>query len=217
MIDSISFAPRDECTPSFGEHLLELFEAWGIPSAFVDEGLQGVSQSFAARQDIDGTTFVWFHFLCKTLAIVNDQIVHINSPEDEETSGLTLRRTAQSQPQANFSWIKPGFVLKIQGQDATSLTATRTSSSDSNDTLASVSVQPTVELFCFGAPTTFLNRFRTLAHMATCEELIRDPYARLEVAFEEMYKVLDYTGWNLGDVFGTMETVWQLPQRTKSC
>lgn len=203
--------------PSSGENLLELFEAWRIPSAFVDEGLQGVSQSFAARQDVDGTTFVWFHFLCKTLAIEKGQIVHINNPEDEETSELMARRTAQSLPQANFSWIKPGFVLKIRGKDDTSPTVTRTSSSDSDNTLAPVPIEPKVELFCFGAPTTFQNRFRTLINIATYEDLVLDPYILLEVALEEMYKVLDCTGWNLGDVFGPMETVWHLIQHRIRC
>jgi hypothetical protein len=217
VIDWTSFAPPDIPTTSYGESLLEFLEEWRIPSAFIDEGLQGVSQSFAAREDADGTTFVWFHFLCKTLAIVDKKIVHINSPQDEETSGLKIRHMAQSQPHANFSWIKPGFVLKIREQNATSPKATRKSSSHSDDTLEPTPVQPIVELFCFGAPNTFQNRFRTLIDTATCEDLVRDPYVLLEVAFEEMYKVLDWTGWNLGDIFGPMETVWDLFWHRNSC
>lgn len=159
---------------------------------------------------------MWFHFLCKTLAIVDKKIVHL-SGEDEDTSGLGMRQTAQSQPQANFSWIKPGFVLKIREQNATPPRAARTFSSNSDDTLSSTRAPPVVELFCFGVPASFQNRFRALIDMAKCEDLIRDPYALLEVAFEEMYKVLDWTGWNLGDIFGTMETVWNLLWYEDSC
>ncbi|EUC29506.1 hypothetical protein COCCADRAFT_106345 [Bipolaris zeicola 26-R-13] len=201
----VIFAPPDNPTGNYGENLLEFLEEWGIPSAFVDEGLQGVSQSFAAREDVDGTTFVWFHFLCKTLAIVDKKIVHL-SGEEEDTSGLGMRQKAQSQAQANFSWIKPGFVLKIREQNATTPKAARTSSSGSDGTLSPTTASPVVELFCFGVPASFQSRFRALIDMAKCEDLIRDPYALLEVAFEEMYKVLDWTGWNLGDIFGKMET-----------
>lgn len=217
MTDPVSFGPRDEPTPNYGEGLFELFEACGIPSAFVDEGLQQCSQSFAARQDVDGTTYVWFHLLCKTLAIVDGRIVHIRDPQDEPTSDQDLREMAQRQRHANFSWVKPGFVLKIRPQKAASPKARRTSTSGSDDTLTAVVATPRVELFCFGAPATFLNRFRTLIETATYDDIIGDPYFLLEVAFEEMYKVLDMTAWNLADIFGLIETVCGLLQQRSIC
>lgn len=155
--------------------------------------------------------FVWFHFLCKTLAIVDSKIVHIRGPEDEEASEMELRNMAQGQSHANFGWIKPGFVLKIRKQSSKSGQPTRTSTSDSDDTLTSIPALPVVELFCFGAPITFQSRFRALIGMATCDDLVRDPYILLEMTFEEMYKVLDWTSWNVSDIFGPTETVWDVP------
>ncbi|KAF2826166.1 hypothetical protein CC86DRAFT_370248 [Ophiobolus disseminans] len=61
-------------------------------------------------------------------------------------------------------------------------------------------------MFCFGAPATLRDRFRKLKDTASCDELMQDPYVFLEVVFDELYKVLDRTGWAISDIFGKIET-----------
>jgi Mg2+ and Co2+ transporter CorA len=36
--------------------------------------------------------------------------------------------------------------------------------------------------------------------------LLNDPYVLLEIVFEEMYKILDWTAWAIADTFGPLET-----------
>ena len=201
-----SFAPRDVPTPG-AESLLELFETCSIPSAFVDESLRGVSQSFAAREDADGTTWIWFHLLCKTLAVVENKIVPDNGPAEVESKQAKCSQSAPAQSQANFSWIKPGIVLKIRKQSDTPPTPVRTSTSDSDTTLAPTSTQARVELICFGAPSTLRDRIRALTKTTPCQALLDDPHMLLELVFEEMYKILDWTTWAVSDTFGPLETV----------
>ncbi|RMZ67226.1 corA-like mg2+ transporter domain-containing [Pyrenophora seminiperda CCB06] len=203
----VIFAPRDIPAPNCTEGLIELFDACGIPSAFIDESLQGVSQSFAARDDVDGTKFVWFHFLCKTLAVVDNQIVHIENCQDDGSSETDVRRMAQSQSQANFSWMKPGIVLKIWRPQATDQKPVHTSTSNGEKTQTASGAETRVDLFCFGAPSTLHQRFQTLLVTAKCGDILDDPYLLLDVVFEEMYKVLDGTVWAVADIFGLSETV----------
>jgi hypothetical protein len=187
--------------------LIRLFEKFGIPSAFVTESLQGVSQSFAAQKDIDGTTYVWFHFLCKTVEVVDGRIVHQEAVAVAQDDNGQARTQKQNQSQASFTWLKPGFVLRLRDQPRppTSLNRTRTSSSDV--TMAAASAESKVELFCFGAPASLVERFRKLKNVAICDDLVQDPYVLLEVVLEEMYKVLDQSGWTVSQIFREMETV----------
>ncbi|KAH7392943.1 hypothetical protein BKA66DRAFT_547318 [Pyrenochaeta sp. MPI-SDFR-AT-0127] len=202
----VIFAPQDIPTPDTVEGFGELFEKCRIPSAFIDESVQGVSQSFAAQKDVDGTIYVWFHFLCKDLAISNNKIVHIQDPEEAKDNKNKKRIEAQGQTHANFTWLKPGFVLKIRDQRGSSPKPNRTRTSSSDSTLTVASAQAKVELFCFGAPVTIGDRFRKLMNIASCDDLVQNPYVFLEVILEEMYKVIDRTGWAISDVFGTVET-----------
>lgn len=194
-------------SPGTVEGFYELFEKCGIPSAFIEEGLLGVSQSFAAQKDVDGTTYVWFHFLCKDIAVMNHQIVHLPIPGDIKNKDYKERLEAQSQSQANFTWLKPGFVLKIKDHTARSPRPTRTNTASSGKTLILPSTHAKVELFCFGAPMALGDRLRKLKTNSTCEDLLQDPYVFLEIVMEEMYKVMDHTGWAISDIFGAIETV----------
>ncbi|KAF2855237.1 hypothetical protein T440DRAFT_486207 [Plenodomus tracheiphilus IPT5] len=198
----IVFAPRDEPHPSTVEGLVNLFERCEIPSAFVNESLQGISQSFGAYHDADGAACVWFHILCKDLAVDQNRIVH---PQDNAHNPDESRIAAQRQSHANFTWLKPGFVLKTR--DPGTPRPLKTSPSTSDVTLSTPSGKAQVELFCFGAPTTFRDRFRKLITTTTSEDLIEDPYILLDIVFEEMYKVLDRTAWVVGNIFGGIETV----------
>lgn len=187
--------------------MLRLFEHSKIPSAFIAESSQDVSQSFAAQKDIDGTLYIWFHFLCKTVSVKGNRIVHQREAMQDSTAIDRLRIRAQDQSQADFTWLKPGFVLKVKKQPSLPRMPIRTRTSSSDATMAPVSVEPSVELLCFGAPESLGDRFRKLARVAICDDILQDPYVLLEVVLEEMYKVLDRTGWDISHIFGDIEKV----------
>jgi hypothetical protein len=65
-------------------------------------------------------------------------------------------------------------------------------------------------LYCFGAPDTLHGRFQALATKATHDDLQQDPYLLLNIVFEEMFKVMDHTGWAIADTFGPIERVCKL-------
>jgi len=203
--DHHRIAPRDTPTPG-ADALVELFDSCGIPSAFVDESLRDVSQSFAAREDADGTTWIWFHLLCKTLAVIDNKIAPGPGFVEAEGKEAKSRQAARAQSQANFSWIKTGIVLKIRKQSDDPPQPVRTSSSDSDKTLAPTPTKAAVELICFGAPSTLRDRIRALTKTTSCEALLEDPHMLLELVFEEMYKLLDWTAWAVSDTFGPLET-----------
>ncbi|KAI4604987.1 hypothetical protein J4E80_010818 [Alternaria sp. BMP 0032] len=205
-VPDLELAPRDTPTPG-ADALVELFDSCSIPSAFVDEGLRDVSQSFAAREDADGTTWIWFHLLCKTLAVIDNKIAPGPGFAEVEGKQAKSRQAAQAQSQANFSWIKTGIVLKIRKQSDDPPPPVRTSSSDSDKTLAPTPTKAAVELICFGAPSTLRDRLRALTKTTSCEALLEDPHMLLELVFEEMWKLLDWTAWAVSDTFGPLETV----------
>jgi hypothetical protein len=193
------------------EGLSELFEKCGIPSAFIEESLQGVSQSFAVQEDLDGTTFIWFHLLCKTLATTKNPQEPTQGDQDIVTGEAEPQYDAPSQSQADFTWLKTGCVLKLRREQAASpQEPTRTQSSSSQDTLTTTSKWPSVDLFCFGAPHTLRSRFQALAATATHGDLQQDPYLLLDMVFEELFRVMDHTGWAVADIFGHIETVCKL-------
>jgi hypothetical protein len=204
--DSKSFAPQDVPNPATIDGMCELFDIFGIPSSFIEEGLQGVSQSFSAQKDTDAT-YIWFHMLSKTCQISDGHIVHVSGQEDSNNHQQEDRLRAQRQSQADFTWLKPGFVLKIRNQSSSPLLPSRSTTSSSESTLHSTSAQPEVEMFCFGAPVAIRDRFQRLKQTATCEELLLDPYVFLEIIISEMYKGMDQTGWMIANIFGKIETV----------
>jgi hypothetical protein len=176
--------------------ICELFETCQIPSAFVAESLQDVSQSFSAQKDSE-TTCVFFHLLVKDVAISDGRIVDMGGPETDAM--------AEGQSQANFTWLKPGFVFRLRNEPNLTHPPSRTTTSSSEDTLTSTTSQPVVEMFCFGAPVTLRDRFQKLKDTATCEDLLLDPYVLLEVVLGEMHKVMDRTAWAISDIFGKLE------------
>jgi hypothetical protein len=205
--DCCRFAPQDKPSSECTSGLIQLFEKFDIPSAFIAESLQGISQSFAAQKDIDGTTYVWFHFLCKTVSVIGERIVHQQNPQAGNSYDSEAPSDARNQSHADFTWLKPGFVLKVRKQQGPPLLRSRTRTSSSDATMAGTSADSKVELFCFGAPASLGDRFRKLKQVAICDDLMQDPYVLLEVVMEEMYKVLDQTAWTVSRVFGNMETV----------
>ena len=206
LTDKRSFAPQDVPNSATVDGMCELFERHKIPSAFIAEGLQSVSQSFAARSGLDAT-YIWFHFLCKDIAMLDGQIVHIPGPGVGEDGQHRVHLQDRSQKQENFTWLKPGFVLRIQHRPSSPPLPSRTTTSSSESTLLPTTVQPEVEMFCFGTPVTLRDRFRKLKTTASCDDLMQDPYILLEIVLEEMYKVMDRTGWTISDIFGRIEKV----------
>jgi hypothetical protein len=186
--------------------MCDLFEKCKIPSAFVEEGLQGVSQSFFAQKVADSTC-IFTHVLMKDVVISDGRIV--NDWGREQVAERTQDAHSLSQSQANFSWLKAGFVLRIQDQKSSlpMPMSSRARTSSSQSTLISASMHPIVEMFCFGAPVTVRARLQKLKACATCEDILLDPYVLLEVVFGEMFKVMDQTGWAISDIFGKVEKV----------
>ena len=139
--------------------------------------------------------------------VEGDRIVHQQEATRDSTRLDRRHINAEDQSQADFSWLKPGFVLKVKKQPSLPRMPSRTRTSSSDATMAPASVEPSVKLFCFGAPRSLGDRFRKLASVAICDDIVQDPNILLEVVLEEMYKVLDRTGWDISRVFGDIETV----------
>ncbi|KAH7411825.1 hypothetical protein DE146DRAFT_771464, partial [Phaeosphaeria sp. MPI-PUGE-AT-0046c] len=194
----VLFAPPDTPMPACIDGMVELFEKHQIPSAFVAESLQHVSQSFSVQNDLD-TTNVFFHLLVKDIAVSKGQIV-------ESRTGGESHAERKIRSQANFNWLKPGFVLRIRNERPSSPPQpSRATTSSSDITLTARSAQPAVELFCFGAPGSLGERFQRLKDVITREEILLDPYILLEIVLDEMCKVMDRTAWNVAEVFGNIE------------
>jgi len=187
-----SFVPQDVPRPKHAKLLIEIFTYYNIPGAFVAEGLQDVSQSFGVRQDDDGTEFVWFHLPMKDVALSKDGHSIV------DPSNIL-------QSQANFDWIKPGFVLKIENPSA-ALSQQGQSNNNQNATTLAPRITR-VTLLCFGAPSLLYERLIRLRDVTTAEDLKADPYILLDKALEVMFKLMDKVGWTLADVFGNIETV----------
>jgi hypothetical protein len=194
--DKKRFAPQDVPNPSTVNGLCELFDKFKIPSAFVAESLQGVSQSFSAQKDAEAT-YVFFHLLVKDVAILDGRIVE----------GLKQVVNGQRQSQANFTWLKPGFVLRIRNEANLLHPPSGTTTLSNESMLTSTAAQPMVEMFCFGAPVTVRDRFQKLKDTATGKDLLLDPYVLLEIVLGEMYKVMDQKAWAIADIFGKIEKV----------
>jgi hypothetical protein len=202
--DTSRCAPRDEPSPSTVDGMCELFEKCEIPSAFIREGLQGVSQSFSAQKNADSTC-IFSHVLMKDVAISHGRIV--NDEGWERRQERTQVAPPQPQSHANFSWLKTGFVLKIRNNSNVPPIPNRARTSSSQSTLVSNQVRPKVEMLCFGAPVIIRNRLQKLKDCGTCEDILLDPYVLLEMVLGEMFTVMDQTGWALSDIFGKIEKV----------
>ncbi|KAJ4987546.1 hypothetical protein SVAN01_07003 [Stagonosporopsis vannaccii] len=196
----VIFAPRDVPAPETAQGLVRLFEKFQIPSAFIAESTQDISRSFAAQVDIDGTMYVWLHFLCKTFSIKGNRV---GGPW--QSRGDIDDANILDQTQEDYDWLKPGCVLKIRKQHMPPQPPARSRTSSSDATIFAAQAEPMVEFICFGAPSTIGDQFRKLKDIAICDDLVQDPYVLLEVVFEGMYKVLDATGWAISSVFGQIE------------
>lgn len=105
-----------------------------------------------------------------------------------------------TQSQGNFTWVKAGFVLKLEDPS-------EASSSSGGSAPASTRGAKKVTLLCFGVPGTLYDHLKRLREVTRGEIIGLNPYILLEIVFEELYKVLDKIGWSVSDVFGYDETV----------
>ena len=105
-----------------------------------------------------------------------------------------------TQSQGNFTWVKAGFVLKLED-------LSRASSSSGGGALASAPGAKQVTLLCFGAPGPLYDHLKRLRKATSCDTIGLNPYILLDVVFEELYKVLDNIGWSVSNVFSYDETV----------
>lgn len=179
--------------------MIELFTRFGVPGAFVAEGLQGVSQSFGTRRKERRTEYIWFHLLSKDVAATPPQAElqgHPKLPADkasfvgEEGAGLPSVLYNEDFNQANYSWMKPGIVFKIDHDEEIPANGART-----------------ITLLLFAAPVPFWERFHSLIGTHTADELLKDPFMLLEIVFDEMHKLMDRVSWHVSGVFRTIEQV----------
>ena len=198
--------------------MMTLFQKASVPGAFVAETLRGISQSFGAQTDLDGTDYAWFHLLAKDVAVerINGElrIVEGRPRARGHNSSAVLLEAPEApyapkiaQSQANFMWMKPGFVLKIQKDHGNGAASARNPGGIAPTVRKSNPSPIRVTLICFGAPTTFLNRFETLKETVPCDNLIEDPYCLLEIVLDEMWQLMHKAGWLVADIFGGIESV----------
>ncbi|KAF2878578.1 hypothetical protein BDV95DRAFT_601229 [Massariosphaeria phaeospora] len=185
---------RDVPHPETVKGLTELFSRFAIPSTFLNESLRHVSQSFGTQTTADGTNFVWFHLL---------------SLDIPKLSGDEAQLRKQKGPFYS-DWVKPGFVLKLERCQTTPAQSCSTTSSTGISVPLSQTAPPQnhscITLFCFGAPPTLGDRMKVLKGTATGSDLSKDPYALVDIVFEEMHQHMDKAAWGLATDFGKIET-----------
>ena len=179
-----------------------------------------MTQSFGTRTEENGThcklsedTFTglvtiadndlgsWFHFLCKNInTIYENGVLKIhNPPPSLEQSGKIPR-----QSQADFSWIRAGFMLKSEQLKRQPNPRNKSRSSSSS---TRTHVNDSVTLICFGAPHSLVDRFENLVKDSGCEDALQDPYVLFDLVLDELYKLVDDITWRLSEIFGKIESV----------
>ncbi|KAJ5779486.1 hypothetical protein N7457_007206 [Penicillium paradoxum] len=133
----IVFLPLDHPGDKGKHGLLWAFRHYSVPSAFLDERLRSVTHSFGAQSDAHGNNCVWFHHLCKSIAV---------GRANGESWIYEPRSQVQSLKQANWTWKKSGYFMKW-------------CTTDLDD--------PRVTLLCFQASDLLLNRLRALQSVKT--------------------------------------------------
>jgi hypothetical protein len=175
----VVFAPADIPHPETVNGLTDLFQHFCIPNDFVNEGLRDVSLSLGNRACENEYIFTWFHFVCKHIEVERREngleIVHRGDNNERGEQAFRKRK------QANFNWIRSGFVLKV-----------------------SPSKPKSVALFCFGATESLLNKFIVLSDSGF-DRALADPYVLLETVMEDMCWFVDERVWMVSEVFGDIE------------
>ncbi|KAF2274248.1 uncharacterized protein EI97DRAFT_422757 [Westerdykella ornata] len=195
-IDNCRLAPRDLPLPEFANGLGDLFTRFEIPSAFLQESLQAASQSFGVWKKDNYTQYVWMHLLSKDVAIVAAPVPEMDT---DGPAGLAQAAAASQRDRQflhDYTWVKPGLVLKIEHDKPTS---------DSSKSVATLTSRPgRITLLGFGA-STFQAGFQELIGTVPVDSLLEDPFILMQVAFAEMHRVIDNVGWHVADIFRGIE------------
>ncbi|KAF3200940.1 hypothetical protein TWF192_001845 [Orbilia oligospora] len=184
----IIFAPLDiwrnapVCIP--------IFSALDIPHKFISECSQNVCHSFGSERHESGVNFSWFHFLCKNLSIdrsgnypeIRNKVPISSLFTQGEAIGNFDGQTVVELPQADYSWLRSGFVLRTEPDGEA------------------------VTLVCFGATPYVRRRLEMWITSKSWAAVTEEPYALLDLVMDGLFSEVDTTSWKMADVFRPIET-----------
>ncbi|KAJ4176763.1 hypothetical protein NW767_015339, partial [Fusarium falciforme] len=171
----IVFAPLDLPRRDALSQTLELFNILHIPGDFSKERLQSVSHSFGRCIERFGSSS-WFHFLCKNIDVKQEGT---KVPEIDNRA-VTMGYHISTLPQADYSWHRAGFFLRVENDGSTTLV-------------------------CFGATPSVIHRINEFVAAKAWQHVATDPYILFDLVFEALYFDVDDTVWKMNNVFGPLE------------
>lgn len=171
----IVFAPLDLPRRDALPQTLELFQILNIPSGFTLERLQSVSHSFGRSTDRLGSS-TWLHFLCKNIDIRVDQ----DGAPVVDNRAAAMGYHASGLPQADYSWHRSGFVLRVETDGCATLV-------------------------CFGATPRVRRRLEEFIKAKAWQHVATDPYVLFDLVFDGLFFEVDDTVWKMNTIFGPLE------------
>ncbi|KAH7112378.1 hypothetical protein EDB81DRAFT_670987 [Dactylonectria macrodidyma] len=159
----IVLAPLDLPRQDDLSQTLELFNILHIPGEFSKERLQSVSHSFGRSTDRHGSSS-WFHFLCKNIDVKREGT---NAPVVDNRAA-TMGYHISTLPQADYSWHRAGFFLRLENDGSTTLV-------------------------CFGATPRVRHRINEFVAAKAWQHVKADPYVLFDLVFEGLYFEVDDT------------------------
>ena len=209
----VIFAPLNDTQPGITAPTMRLVQQLGLPPCFLAERLRAAPYSFGHRS-VEDESLLWFHYICKNVEASSELAaarlpsspiegtpqssaieLHDLSSIQAKVPVVTqydLHHDASRQSRANFDWIKSSFAIKIRRDPITNQIVS-------------------VTLLCFGSSIALQDRLKGLQNDARWQQILQDPLILFSMVFDELYEEMDVVGWNLADVFGSMETVSSTP------
>ncbi|KAK6523504.1 hypothetical protein TWF281_001484 [Arthrobotrys megalospora] len=175
--------------------LSEIFETFDIPRAFAIESVHHVAHSFGTQSHRDGSFCAWFHFLCKNIDVnfsgtsprIENRVRLTSTSPKLFRNGNWSRKSGseiKDLPQADFSWLRSGFFLKVEPVDR----------------------GKGITLICFGATPHVRKSLEMWIESKQWDSIHETPLSLLDLVVEGMFREVDTTIWKMGHVFGPMET-----------
>jgi Mg2+ and Co2+ transporter CorA len=195
----IILAPLDLPDNSSGIGFPTIFRHYSVPSSFLSERIQSVAHSFGTRAGLDGSESAWFHFLCKNITTARS----LSNTEHVEIKDY-IRFNEKDQSQADYSWIRAGFYLKIDPPPVKA-DATTQQVNSSEPTEKNAKDTGSATLICFGASDALVNRFKRLLKHPDWNDAVEDPYILFDIILDELYLQVDGIAWTLQEVFSGTE------------
>ena len=201
----IIFVPLDDHRRGITEPTIDLIKQFGLHPCILKERTQDATYAFGHRQHREGT-LTWLRFLCKNIkaplsATAQQRPQPTDRPTDVEMQqvngsstarlveeGQALHLDASRQSHASFTYIKSTFALRVRNDPTTGSILS-------------------VALLCFGASKEFVERMELLKHDGRWQQIMHDPMILLSIVLDELHAQMDSAVWNLGRIFGSMETV----------